>query len=490
MNVADAKARETARLAALKSEIARCYGENVGLRHFIGAVGRPGWMRSAWLVAIARAWSLVLRGPRRARRRRVLERTGLFDAAWYLEANPDVSKAGVDPLDHYLRHGANEGRRPNRYFIPEWYRLQCPHLAELNIEPLSHYVREGAGRGLSPHPEVLPAELLWRHPEARSYPTVLHFLLAEGLPSNRAPSAEAGPGEPARPSEKAAPAAAGRRVCAFSHFDAAGRILGYVRHYLDALARHGFEIHFISTAPRLDPEGRAQLEAAGVRTYLRDNRGRDFGSWQWGLREIPALAQADTLLLANDSVFGPLYDPAELFDAMRREQADVWGITDSSESGWHLQSYFLCFSRRARESQVFRDIFAQDFASLPDKRAIIDRGEIALSQALVRDGMTLRAYCPHERIAPMPSRGEPFNPTYSAWDALIVRQRCPFLKRELFLDDPGNGFEAANWRAVAEGRYIANWRAVVEGYTDYDSTLIDEYIAHAAGGRDVQPGAR
>jgi lipopolysaccharide biosynthesis protein len=196
------------------------------------------------------------------------------------------------------------------------------------------------------------------------------------------------------------------------------------------------------------------------------------------------------LLLANDSVFGPLYDPGEFFDAMRAEHADVWGITDSSEPGWHLQSYFLCVSRRARESRAFRDVFAQDFASFPDKRAIIDRGEIALSQALIRDGLTVRAYCPHERIAPRPSRGASFNPTYSAWDALIVGQRCPFLKRELFLARPDDGDEVANWRAVAEGRHIANWRAVVEGYTDYDTTLIDEYLRHAgslpahrAGGR-------
>lgn len=34
-----------------------------------------------------------------------------FDAALYLEANPDVAKAGVDPAGHYRRHGAREGRR-------------------------------------------------------------------------------------------------------------------------------------------------------------------------------------------------------------------------------------------------------------------------------------------------------------------------------------------------------------------------------------------
>ena len=34
-----------------------------------------------------------------------------FDASAYLEANPDVAKAGVDPARHYLEFGRREGRR-------------------------------------------------------------------------------------------------------------------------------------------------------------------------------------------------------------------------------------------------------------------------------------------------------------------------------------------------------------------------------------------
>lgn len=37
-----------------------------------------------------------------------------FDAAWYLQAYPDVAGAGLDPLDHYLKFGRYEGRLPRR----------------------------------------------------------------------------------------------------------------------------------------------------------------------------------------------------------------------------------------------------------------------------------------------------------------------------------------------------------------------------------------
>lgn len=39
-----------------------------------------------------------------------LKAKGLFDPDAYLAANPDVARAGADPLQHYLVHGLSEGR--------------------------------------------------------------------------------------------------------------------------------------------------------------------------------------------------------------------------------------------------------------------------------------------------------------------------------------------------------------------------------------------
>ena len=35
-----------------------------------------------------------------------------FDAEFYLKENPDVLASGMDPYEHYARHGKAEGRRP------------------------------------------------------------------------------------------------------------------------------------------------------------------------------------------------------------------------------------------------------------------------------------------------------------------------------------------------------------------------------------------
>ncbi|MBW8301132.1 MAG: glycosyltransferase family 2 protein [Hydrogenophaga sp.] len=39
-----------------------------------------------------------------------------FDSEAYLDANPDVRRAGVDPLQHYYDYGAQEGRKPPKGF--------------------------------------------------------------------------------------------------------------------------------------------------------------------------------------------------------------------------------------------------------------------------------------------------------------------------------------------------------------------------------------
>ena len=38
---------------------------------------------------------------------------GRVDAAWYRLHYPDVARTGTDPLDHFIRHGRREGRKPN-----------------------------------------------------------------------------------------------------------------------------------------------------------------------------------------------------------------------------------------------------------------------------------------------------------------------------------------------------------------------------------------
>src|SRR3546814_15360129 len=72
----------------------------------------------------------------------VLRRCRLFDADFYLDGNSDVRAAGVDPLVHYVRHGAFEGRWPNPWFDGRGYAARYQDRADAT-NPLAHYALQG-----------------------------------------------------------------------------------------------------------------------------------------------------------------------------------------------------------------------------------------------------------------------------------------------------------------------------------------------------------
>lgn len=71
----------------------------------------------------------------------ILRASGLFDAEWYRRSYPDVAATSTDPLIHYLRFGAWEGRQPNSWFDSRMYLYLHPHLAASRTNPLLHYLQ-------------------------------------------------------------------------------------------------------------------------------------------------------------------------------------------------------------------------------------------------------------------------------------------------------------------------------------------------------------
>jgi hypothetical protein len=76
----------------------------------------------------------------------------LFDREWYLQQYPDVRAGEMDPYEHYLRHGAAEGRDPSPLFNTSWYLEQNPDVKASGVNPLLHYYLHGAAEGRDPNP--------------------------------------------------------------------------------------------------------------------------------------------------------------------------------------------------------------------------------------------------------------------------------------------------------------------------------------------------
>ncbi len=77
----------------------------------------------------------------------MVKASGLFDEAWYLAQYPDVRKKKVDPVEHYLRFGAAEGRNPSPAFKTQDYLNINRDVAESGMNPLIHYIQFGREEG-------------------------------------------------------------------------------------------------------------------------------------------------------------------------------------------------------------------------------------------------------------------------------------------------------------------------------------------------------
>lgn len=83
--------------------------------------------------------------------------TPLFDPSFYLNEYEEIGLKGVDPFEHYVRHGIAEGRRPNGIFDPQFYMATGPRRAgEEGMPGYLHYLTFGIERGAAPSALLAP----------------------------------------------------------------------------------------------------------------------------------------------------------------------------------------------------------------------------------------------------------------------------------------------------------------------------------------------
>lgn len=131
---------------------------------------------------VDRVWALLSSAVLRRRRAKAeldaIRSAGLFDAAWYLKRYPDVEEAGIDPLLHYHRHGADEERDPHPLFDSTWYRSNYPEVNTSWMTPLGHFVMVGAAKHYDPNPLFHAAWYVVQNPDvvAKGLNPLRHYM--------------------------------------------------------------------------------------------------------------------------------------------------------------------------------------------------------------------------------------------------------------------------------------------------------------------------
>tara|TARA_R110002096_G_scaffold235389_1_gene425651 strand:- start:2 stop:1054 length:1053 start_codon:yes stop_codon:yes gene_type:complete len=274
-------------------------------------------------------------------------------------------------------------------------------------------------------------------------------------------------------------------------WDTKGRIHDFLIEHMKSLRAAGRAVILVSNSPEF-PE--SEIERARAHCALvawRHNRGYDFGAYRDGVRLVPDYDALDSLIVLNDSVYGAFQPLKPLIKRMDARKADVWGMTDSWDTKWHLQSYFLLFHKTALHSKFVKSLW-ENWKHVQSKSWVINTLEIGLTGRFERAGLrcapawryrdlvtgfaaTMRdnkiladETLPkqHKKLLAhmlhLADAGAPMNPCHFFWDGLIV-DGFPYIKREVLTSNP-----------IGMPR-LYEWNEVVESVSDYDT---DQIVRH------------
>lgn len=172
-----------------------------------------------------------------------------------------------------------------------------------------------------------------------------------------------------------------------------------LKNLLTALGLESVSVLLVATgSPR--PETLQQLDGLYDHFILKDNQGRDFGAYRYGiewLQNSGLYEDLDVLILANDSLFysqtGILRDLRELLAG-----EEPWScLYESFRPILHAQSFFQIFRRPLIHVPAFLDYW-KDYSPRSARKHLIEKGEIGQSQALTRAGFVPHAVYSGSRV--------------------------------------------------------------------------------------------
>lgn len=235
---------------------------------------------------------------------------------------------------------------------------------------------------------------------------------------------------------------AGTDVCLFvGLLNKSGTFSPHALRYMQALRSAGLRIFALGVATgdvsgAIDP-GVDTCDAFAA----RENSGYDFALWAAALRKYPDLWAANSLLMANDSVFVAEDRLPRTIDELNRSVFDVTGLTGCEMENFHLQSFFIRLNRTALENPAVRKFWDQ-VVSWKDKFRIISAYEVAMTAKYESAGLRCGALFDPDRTL----GGKRVNTSINLWRE-ILEQGHPFVKIQLLRDNPTNE-NLTGWREL------------------------------------------
>ena len=253
-----------------------------------------------------------------------------------------------------------------------------------------------------------------------------------------------------------------KRICLFAGYDNKNIIHDYVVYYLKELSTVA-DVYYMADNEISEHE-KAKITPYVKGAYGFNHKKYDFGSWQELIKIIgwEKISEYDELILANDSVFGPLYPIKELFERLEKDKEwEVCCITEECSIEKTLktytvnnfiQSYFVIIKKNIFMQDYIKQFF-HDYTLYTSKADVVLNGEKKLSKILIKNNVAIKKIV--EKL---------YDP-FKEWKS-ILKSGSPFIKKSKFINKEYN----------TKYETLYNYNKFIDTYATYNITLIDNYL--------------
>ena len=260
------------------------------------------------------------------------------------------------------------------------------------------------------------------------------------------------------------------KACVFPHYFDQNHIPYYVCLYVKELS-HYFDKIVVVTNKRTI-ENKLEIESGVVAILEVDNEGYDLGMFYKGYQFLRN-QNHETIACINDSniTFGNL---KFLFDWANEQTVDFWGLMDANirpsfsnhQNNYHIQSHFLVFNKAATMllDRYFDQLEIAAIFSVKDpkavKRRVINDWEIGVSQYLLQNNLTCKAYLNYSDLEKLGiensnEKSEAVNISLDLYRQ-VIETGVPVLKKKIITSvKPKHIFTYQN-----------SWKRLIQKYSD------------------------
>ena len=234
-----------------------------------------------------------------------------------------------------------------------------------------------------------------------------------------------------------------QRLMIYFVFDKDGIVDDYIPYFLQSFKPFCKEICVVVNG-FLTEDSRKKLDVNCNNLLIRENTGFDSGAYKYAIEYYgyEKIKEYDELILANYTMFGPIFSPQEMFEKMANSDCDFWGITefppiDAYFAGVkidrHVQSYFINFKKKIINSEDFVEYWRTVKTATNYEEAIAFH-ELRTTPYYENKGYKLSCYISAEKysaklLQEMKKQGYVY---FYYIGQQIKEDRMPFIKRKIF----------------------------------------------------------